>query len=266
MKRGKTAGMARIPSLQHVEGFAAPDFPHDDAIRPQPQSRAHQIGQRHCAGPRPQRHAIPRGALQFARVFNQDDPLVACRHFGQQRIGQGGLAGAGATADQDVAPVGHGAAQHVGLQRPHDAVADIVIERVDACRGLADGEARRQRDGRQDALEAFAAFRQFGADHRIAGMDFRADVAGNQADDALHLRRFQPRARLGATFAQAVEPERAVRVHHHFDDMRIGQGRSDGPAHCRPQHAPLPVEGFGMRQAHSAAILSPAAASCRTVR
>ncbi len=45
---------------------------------------------------------VRRGALQLARVLDQDDPVAGHGNLGEQRIDQGRLAGAGAARDQDV--------------------------------------------------------------------------------------------------------------------------------------------------------------------
>ena len=47
---------------------------------------------------------------------------------------------------------------------------------------------------RQDALEAFAGFRQLGGQERVAAMRFRANVGGHQPDDAfaIGLGQFRP--------------------------------------------------------------------------
>ena len=156
VNRGDAAGMAGVPCLQHVEGFRAPDFADDDAVGPEPQRRAYEIGQRDRAPSCPERNAVLGSALQLARVLDQDHPLVAFRDFGQQRIGERGLARRRAAGDQDVAPLAHGLPQRIGLQRQHDAVGDIVGQRVEFCGRLADGEAWRQHDRRQQPLEALA--------------------------------------------------------------------------------------------------------------
>ena len=86
------------------------------------QGRAHQVGQRGDAGLRAQGDAIVGRALQLARVLDQDDPVVARRHFRQQRIDERGLAGAGAADDDDVPALDTTAcASAFGLKRRHDA-------------------------------------------------------------------------------------------------------------------------------------------------
>ena len=128
-----------------------------------------------------QSHAIGRGALQLARVLDQDDPLVerrrsrpaarwpawSCRSWCRRRPGYcGGRA----------RPV-RSASAWIG---DHDAVGNIVGQRIDPGRRLADREARRQRYGRQQALETLAAIsRQFGADDRIVGMGLGAHMGGD---------------------------------------------------------------------------------------
>src|SRR3546814_8750334 len=46
MDGGDAAGVTRVPRLQHVEGFWSADLADDDPIRPKPQGRAHEIGEK----------------------------------------------------------------------------------------------------------------------------------------------------------------------------------------------------------------------------
>ena len=182
-----------------------------------------------------------RGALQFARVLDQDDALVEHRRFRPVAHWPAW------SCPNDVPPAtrmllafAHGLAQRIGLDRHHDPVGDIIGERVDAAGGLADGEARCDGHRRQHALEALARHasrgRQFGADDGIVRMGFQPHMwTGDQTDDALGLgwRQMRSPSRTAA-FAQTVDPESAVGIDHHLDDQRIGQrlARSSAPWPC----------------------------------
>jgi hypothetical protein len=97
---------------------------------------------------------VGRGALQLARVLDQDDAIGGLGDFGQQRIDQRGLAGAGAARDEDV---GAGATPWRAAASAADMIpARIIVEREHRDGGLADGEGRRRDDGRQQALEPLA--------------------------------------------------------------------------------------------------------------
>ena len=87
-------------------------------------------------------------------------------------------------------------------------------------------------------------------------MGFQPHIRGDQADDSLDLRWRQMRRRLGAPFAQAVQPQQAVRIDHDFDDQRIGKGLGNLRPHGRAQHGPAALPAFLMfvHRAHSAAI------------
>src|SRR3546814_15702915 len=43
--RGDAAGVARVPGLQHVEGFGPADLADDYPVRPEPQGRTHEVGE-----------------------------------------------------------------------------------------------------------------------------------------------------------------------------------------------------------------------------
>ena len=106
--RADPAGMAGAPGLQQIEGFRAAHLADRDAVGPQPQRRADEIGQRGDAILGPQRHEIGGGALQLARILDQDDAVGGRSDLGQQRIGERGLAGRGAAGDEDVRARGDG--------------------------------------------------------------------------------------------------------------------------------------------------------------
>src|SRR3546814_4865579 len=69
--------------------------------------------------------------------------------------------------------------------------------------------------------------RQFGRDDGPVGMDLAARMGSDQADDSFDLRGIDTNIGIDAPFAQYVDTQRAVRVDHHLDDARIGQGGFD---------------------------------------
>ncbi len=117
VQSGDPAGMAGVLRLQHVECFGAAYLADDDAVRPKPQCRADQGSQQNDAGHGAQRHVVRRGALQFPSVFDQQYLLVEAGDHGEQGVGEGGLAGAGAADDQDVAAIDNRPVQNGGLVR-----------------------------------------------------------------------------------------------------------------------------------------------------
>ena len=95
---GDSAGVAGVPGLEHIERFGAPDLADDDAVGPQTQRGADEVGHANDPGPRPERHRVRGRALQLPRVFDQDDAFVMPRDFAKQCIGERGLSRAGAPA------------------------------------------------------------------------------------------------------------------------------------------------------------------------
>jgi hypothetical protein len=77
-------------------------------------------------------------------------------------------------------------------------------------------------------------------------MDLRADMVGDEADDALAIGERQPLARIGEPVRKTIDPEPAVGVEHHLDDFGIfeksGYCRAKGGA----QHARAPDYRLGL--------------------
>ena len=102
MDGADAAGMAGAPGLEQVERFGAAHLADRDAVGTQPQRGANEVGERGDAVLGAQRHEVGRGALQLARVLDQDDAVAGLGDLGQQRVGERGLAGRGAAGDEDV--------------------------------------------------------------------------------------------------------------------------------------------------------------------
>src|SRR6266849_5426490 len=112
--RTDAAGMARGPGVQKVQGLGSAYLAHDDPAGARAERTADQLGERH-AGAGPERQVIASRTLQFHRVLEHDDPLVGTElgDRSQQGVGEGRLAGIGATGDEDVAVAEHGTPQRV---------------------------------------------------------------------------------------------------------------------------------------------------------
>jgi hypothetical protein len=129
------------------------------------------------------------------------------------------------------------ARRSVGLGLNHDAGRHIVVEREHGDRGLADGEGRRGDDRGKQALEPLARLGQLGRDARAPGMNFGADMVGDQPNDALAVGGRQPFTGIfDQAFREPIDPEPPVGVEHHLDD----RGSSRNPrsrAERGAQHA-----------------------------
>ena len=182
------ARMASAPYLDEIQCLGAAHFADHDAIRAQAHGRAHQLGHGHHACARAQRNVVAGRALQLHRVFEHQHAVARRGDFGQQRIGERGLAAAGSPGDQDVLALAHGANEKARLLGGHHSVFDVARQRNDADGALAQREGRPRSCRRQNALEAFARLGQLGRQQRLAAMDFCANVGGDKADDSLAVR------------------------------------------------------------------------------
>ena len=101
--------MAGVHRLEHLVGLGAPHLADDDAVRTHPQGVDQQVAHRDLAGalgahgPRLQAHDVRLLHLKLRRVLDGDEPL-AVGDLARERVHEGGLAGAGAAADEDVEP------------------------------------------------------------------------------------------------------------------------------------------------------------------
>ena len=152
--------MAGVHGLQHVQGFLGAHLADDDAVGTHAEgvddklanvNGAHAL---HVGGAR--FHARHVGLLepQFGRVFDGHDALVL-GDVGRQRVEQGGLAGAGSAADEDIEPRSNAALeqlQHAGGHAPfgHQVLAlqGGAAEAADAKQRAVHGD---RRDGGIDA-------------------------------------------------------------------------------------------------------------------
>ena len=244
MQGADTAGMAGAPGLQEIERLGAAHLADRNAVGPQPQGRADEIGQRGRAVLGAQRHEVGRGALQLARILDQHHAVAGLGDLGEERVDQRRLAGRGAPGDEDILPFPDRHAKQLGLRAGHDAGLDIIAEGKDRDGRAANGEARRRHDRRHQALEPLPAFRQLGRDARTAGMDLDTDMMGDEPDDALGIGWGDPATGVLKPARQPVNPKPAIGIEHHLDDAGIFEIAGDRGAKRRAQHARAAGEGF----------------------
>lgn len=238
---GGAALVARIPGVEQVQRLGATHLADQDAVRTHAQG-GFQQGRHGDVEGGVVLHEVLGGALDFPRVFDDEDAFagIAGHHFVDDGVDQGGLAGAGAARDEDVAVAGHRLPQDVAMVRGHGAGSGILVQRVD-CHGLlADGKGGRGDDGRQLACKARAIERQFAFQQGLAARDFLTMVAGHGLDDGLGLRRAQGTDALHP-FAEPLLPQPAIGIEHDLHRARIVQRGHQKGTHVAFQLAPGPV-------------------------
>jgi len=127
------------------------------------------------------RDGIGRSALQLARVLDEDHPFVPDSKLGEKRVGERGLARAGAARNEQVAALDDRQRKQPRRLRRHDAVVHIVEKRIDTAGGLSDGKAGSRHHRREKSLEALARLslamgRELGADDWRCRMRFSAGI------------------------------------------------------------------------------------------
>jgi hypothetical protein len=187
--RADPARMAGAPGFEQIQGLGAADFAHRNAIGPQPQRRAHQVGERGDAVPGAQRDQVRRLALQLADILDQNDPLGGLGHLGEECVDEGRLAGRRAAGDQNIVSLRNGIAEGSRRLGRHDPRGSVVIESEDRDRRLPDGKGRRRDDRRDQAFEALTGFRQLGRDPGRTGMYLCPDMVGDETHDPLAIGR-----------------------------------------------------------------------------
>ena len=238
------AGMSGAPGFQKIERFRSAHLADRDAVRPKSQGRADKIGERGCAVLGAKRNEVRSGALQFARVLDQDHPVAGLGDLGEDCVDERRLTGRRAAGDQNVLAIADGRLEQRRLRVRHDPGRDIVVEGEHRDGRAADGEAWSRSDRRDEALEPLAAFRQLSRDARAAGMDLDADMVGDQPNDAFGVGGRDAEARVLQSSRKAIDPEPAVGVQHDFGDGRIFEITRDRRAERRAQHARATSVGF----------------------
>ena len=114
------------------------------------------------------------------RIFDQHNAIGRFCDFGQERIGQRGLAGRGTARHENVLACSNSVPETFSLSGSQDAGGDIVVEGEDADSRLANGEGWSGDHGGQQHLETLACLGQLRRDAGTCQMNLRADVMGNQ--------------------------------------------------------------------------------------
>jgi len=76
-------------------------------------------------------------------------------------------------------------------------------------------------------------------------MNLCADMVRNQTDDAFAVSDGKLFAGVGEAFAQAVDPEAAIRIEHHLDNRRVFEPCGDVGPQSGSEHARATGERFG---------------------
>ena len=185
--------MAGVHGLQHIQRLAATDLTHDDALRAHTQRRFDQVpnGDLSCTrgigvASLQTDQILDALDLQLRRVLDGDDTLIL-GDVVRQRIQEGGLAGAGTSADEDVI---------LGLHQHLQLVCDLLRQRPvlnelgNGHRGLgelSDGDrGAAQGNGRQHHIDTGAVGKPGVAD-RVGLIDLTARKAHDPLDDILQL-------------------------------------------------------------------------------
>ena len=179
------AGMSRVPGFQKVEGFRPANLADNDPVRPEAKGRAHKILQAGAAAMGSELNHIQRCAFELARVFENDNAIVAETGLCEQRISEGRLAGGGPARDQNVGMGIYGVLQRFGERRRQCALIDIITNFKGRGRGFADREAWGRRDGWEKPFKPLAAAGEFGRDDGGIAVCRLVHAGGHKADDPL---------------------------------------------------------------------------------
>ena len=129
------------------------------------------------------------------------------------------------------------APQGLSLLRGHDAGGDVVVEREDGDRWLADSKGRRRDHRRQQTFESLSGLGQFSGNARRTSMHFGADVVRHQPNDAFSVGGREALACVRQAARQPVDPQPAIGVEHHLDDRGVLQVSRNGGAKRAAEHA-----------------------------
>ena len=187
--RRKTAVVASVHGLQHVEGLFTAHLADHDAVGAHAQRVDHELALLHGAlafdvgRPCLEPHHVPLPQHELGGVFDGDDAL-AIGDEAREHVQEGGLAGARAARHDHVQPRTDAAAQEVdhglGERLPLHQVARAELVGSEA----ADREHRAvERKRGNDGVDA-RAIGQAGVDHRTRFVDAPAHRAHDPLDDA----------------------------------------------------------------------------------
>ena len=227
------AVVARVHRLQHVERFAAADLADDDPVGPHAQGVAEQVADGDLTPvldvgrPTLEADDVLLHQLQLGRVLDGDDALVRGDRPGEQ-VQQGGLAGAGATAHQDVELAHDAQGDELGQLGGERLEADEVIHGQGHLGELPDRERRPvERQGREDGVDP-GTIGQAGVDHGGGLVDPAADLAHDALDHPAQVVVEQEPGLRGVELALALHVDRPGAGDHDLADGGVGEERLQG--------------------------------------
>jgi hypothetical protein len=94
--------------------------------------------------------------LKFTRIFDRDHAVRRFRHLSEQRVDERGLACRRPAGDKHVSALLYGEPKESRLIGLNGSGGDIIVEREDRDRRLADREGRRRDDRGKQAFETLA--------------------------------------------------------------------------------------------------------------
>ena len=227
--RRQRALVAGVHGLEHVEGLAPPDLADDDAVGPHAQRVAHEVADRGGAdavgvgGPGLEPHDVRRGQAQLGGVLDGDHPL-AVGDQRAERVEQGGLARAGAAADDHVGPGARPPTQQVGdAGRAERAEGDRRgAEPADGEAGPVDGERGHDGVDPRPVGQAGIDERRRAVDPQPSGATIRStrwSTSGRREVD-----------RLAAGARRGARSTPAPAVDHHLGHGGSASSGSSGPS------------------------------------
>ena len=231
--------MAGVERLQQIGGLAAPHLADDDVVGSVAERVPHQVADRYgrlgTDGSRLEAQAVRALDPELERVLDGDDPLLLGKQF-DQGVQQRGLARAGASGHQDVAPGPErvaGDKEHLFRQGP---LADEVFGGERAAPEPADGHGhvgagRRSADGHAGAVVEPCVENRPGRGiepERPGDVDRRPVERGGGERRRLD----------GLELPAAFDPDVAGAVDHQLGDLRIFEhGLEPGQQQPRPTPA-----------------------------
>ncbi|MNS66300.1 hypothetical protein D3C72_995090 [compost metagenome] len=226
--------MAGVHGLEHVEGLAAADLTHDDAVRAHTQGVSDEVADGHCAGAldvggaRLQADHVGLVELQFGGVLDRHDALV----FGdeaREHVEQGRFTGAGAARDEDVHLGEHAGFQEAGHRLGQRAEAQQVAHAEALLRELTDGDGGAvEREGRDDHVHT-GAVGQTRVHHRARLVDAAAEWRHDAVDHHAQLLLVGELAVGEGQLALLLDEDLLGAVDHDFRDGAVFEERFQRP-------------------------------------
>ncbi len=231
--------MPGIPGFEQRQSATVAHFTDHDSVWPQPHGGAQQPGHVGVVAGA-QEDDVFSIDLQLACVLDHHDAVFAVKpgHGVEDGVGQGGLACAGAAADQNIQPAGDRLFERLALGVRHNALGNIVIQGKDQRRLLPQRKARTLDQGRNQGFKAAAVQRQLAFEDGLLGRHHGIEHGRYCVDNGQRPHGVDTAGLLHA-FPQSIHPQGAVRVEHDFDNLGVLERGKDFRTH-------RPAQGFGL--------------------